>query len=287
MQKAIDWQTLASRIEKGNCTPFVGAGTARYYIPDAKNLTKTWRKEFGLPIKTNADLTDAAQFLALETDSMRPKEILADMIDKKHTGKPFQSDDPYMILARLPVKIYMTTNYDSLLERAISQANRQPKTKICGWHIGIRDQDAEDEIPTVANPWVYHLHGHYKLPESMVLTEDDYTHFLVNFGEALSFLDSRIHEAITRKTLLFLGYSLKDSTFRVLFRALFTRFEYPVHRRNITVQLPREGKYQADQRAHELWAEYFRSFSADVYWGSIEKFLNELTPHVPGLESTA
>ena len=45
-------------------------------------------------------------------------------------------------------------------------------------------------VPTPANPLVYHLHGHLEMPQSLVLTEDDYLEFLVRI--------SRRHERCCR-----------------------------------------------------------------------------------------
>jgi len=45
------------------------------------------------------------------------------------------------------------------------------------------------------NPVVFHFHGSYEIPESLVLTEDDYFDFLVNISRDEDLIPARIQQA--------------------------------------------------------------------------------------------
>ncbi len=82
--------------------------------------------------------------------------------------------------------------------------------------------------PDSTRPIVYHLHGHRSVPESLVLTEDDYIDFLVRISGDSALLPPIIQSSLTNKMLLFVGYSLADWTFRVIFRGLLLSTRPPL-----------------------------------------------------------
>jgi hypothetical protein len=96
-------------------------------------------------------------------------------------------DEPHRMLAELPLPVYVTTDYDSnMMEALKTQPMREPKRELCRWWGDSRDQpsifDSSYE-PTVANPVVFHLHGHMDTPESMLVTEDDYLDYVAVAGK--------------------------------------------------------------------------------------------------------
>ena len=87
---------------------------------------------------------------------------------------------------------------------------------------------------------MYHLHGHHGTPESLVLTEDDYIDFLVRVSrEATTCCPTVVQKALRSKMLLFIGFSLADWTFRVIFQGLIaTRPAFWAAIPHVSVQLP-------------------------------------------------
>jgi hypothetical protein len=84
------------------------------------------------------------------------------------------------------------------------------------------------------------------IPETMVLTEEDYETFLLGFGVNDNIVPSGVRIAISQYPLLFVGYSLRDWSFRVLFRAVIKEYEQNAGVLGITVQLsPSEVTDQA------------------------------------------
>ena len=89
------------------------------------------------------------------------------------------------LLAELPLPIYMTTNYDDFMFRALLARKKNVQKELCRWNKSIQEQPSLFDmgfVPTPENPVVYHLHGHKDHVGSLVLTEDDYLEFLVSIS---------------------------------------------------------------------------------------------------------
>ena len=149
------------------------------------------------------------------------KELSVSELCKFLEHPRLDSRNPLMLLAHLPLPIYLTTSYHSFLEMALAKARRAYEVEICPWHDNLNipsvfERD-KNYSPTPERPLVYHLHGLDKYPESLVLTEDDHLDFLTNVSD-------RIHDKVTAalrlSSLVVLGYHLPDWGFRVLFRGI-------------------------------------------------------------------
>ncbi len=177
-----DWENLLKKIDRGSCVPFLGAGACYGSLPLGGDIAREWAEKYHYPMADTGDLVRVSQFLAVEYDLTYPKELV---LERLGSGSPpdFRAvDEPHGVLADLPLKIYLTTNYDDFMVKALASRCRDPKREFCRWNELIREQptlfDAEPTYePTVARPLVYYLHGHTD-PNSVVLTEDDYLTFL-------------------------------------------------------------------------------------------------------------
>jgi SIR2-like domain len=211
-------------------------------------------------------------------------------LDKKQ--QPFNLNDdsePLNVLAKLPLPVYITTNYDDLLFAAIEHhgraVNRKPEFEICKWNqsLGLQPKlfkRGSKFKPSVQTPMIYHLHGHKSVVDSLVLTEDDYLDFLVNMSKDIGgFLPPRIHEAIVGSSILFVGYSLADIDFRVLFRGLLGNLEKALGKMSVAVQLPYNAANRNKDKAEDYITNYFGKITdaqVHVYWGTAKKFAEEL-----------
>ena len=271
-----DWLLLLRRIKDGKCTPFLGAGACYGVLPLAREIAKDWSREYASPMTDCDDLARVAQFLAIQFDPMFPKEELLENFQSVSPPDFRAQDEPHGILADLPLPVYMTTNYDDFMVKALKDRNRDPKREFCRWNKYIKEEPSVFDTgfrPTVANPVVFHLHGHNEASESMVLTEDDYLTFLVNISRDQNIIPPRILEAFTGSSLLFIGYSLADWDFRVLFPGLVNATDPNLRRISVTVQL---APTQKELRKYQ--EKYFGEMSKGmrVYWGTAKEFLTEL-----------
>lgn len=175
----------------------------------------------------------------------------------------------------------MTTNYDDFMFKALMSRGKDPRRELCRWNGLLKKPPSVFDVgtgfrPTSANPVVFHLHGHNEVPESLVLTEDDYLDFLVNISRQQDLLPPRIQEALTGASLLFIGYRLADWDFRVLFRGLVTSKEGSLRRVSVAVQLPPGAQEHEGLVAQSYLTDYFEEIKVRVYWGTAQEFVSEL-----------
>lgn len=277
-----DWNRLLRRIKAGKCTPFLGAGACVNLLPTGSEIAAEWAQEHGYPMEDRSNLVRVAQYLAVQNDPMFPKE---ELLDKWFSNIPYQQlitpDIPHSILARLPLPIFITTNYDNFMVRALSAVGKEPHREVCRWNSLIEQKFrnrpsvfADDEFePDEGHPVVFHLHGCDDMHESLVLTEDDYIDFLVRVSAGKDNpLPPRIQQAIAETSLLFIGYSLNDINFRVLFRGIINSVERSLGRSSFTIQFP---KPEQNSATHYI-EKYFGEMKIQVIWSDAREFTHEL-----------
>lgn len=180
-----DWDSILKRIAKGNCTPFLGAGASSQRIGVATDIAAHWADKYEYPLPDKNDLMRVAQFRAVTGDPVEPKEDMADLCRKAKPPDFSDVHEIHRVLADLPLKTYLTTNYDDFMFQALTAVRKKPRQEICRWNRHIQEQynsifDVEPlYAPDQSNPLVFHLHGCAYEPHSMVLTEDDYVDFLL------------------------------------------------------------------------------------------------------------
>jgi len=278
-----DWDTLLTRISNQKCTPFLGAGVCFGVLPLACEVADKWAKEFGYPLSDCSDLARVAQFLAVERrDFVLPKMKIAELFKEIPPPNFKDPNEPHGVLANLPLPIYITTNYDDFMVQALRSRGKDPKLVLCRWNRYIKDQKSRPSfestikfIPSPANPVVFHLHGYREVPESLVLTEDDYLDFLVNISRDQKLIPPSIQGALS-SSLLFIGYRLADWDFRVIFRGVIGSIENSLSGLNVAVQLPPEDSKIDPKKAQEYLSKYFANTRIQVYWGTAKEFLAEL-----------
>ena len=183
--------------------------------------------------------------------------------------------NPLLLLAALPLPIYLTTSYHNFLEVALEKARKEPRPEICRWHDGLRsiasvfEQD-EDYEPTPEQPLVYHLHGLDEYPPSLVLTEDDHLDFLANISRDAGAIHPRVNRALTESSLILLGYSLRDWDFRGLFRGVIKPRPQSLRMTNVAIQLEETALEK------EFVRRYLRQVEFEVEWADTSQFIQEL-----------
>jgi len=133
--------------------------------------------------------------------------------------------------------------------------------------------------PTEQNPLIYHLFGHLKEPDSVVLTEDDYFDYLIGVTRDKDLIPPIVRRALADTALLFLGFRMEDWDFRVLFRSLMSQEGRRRRSRyaHVAVQIdPEEGRIQEPERARRYLESYFQGADISIYWGSVFDFVREL-----------
>jgi hypothetical protein len=280
------WQEIIGAIEAGECTPFIGAGASSKHFQVGAGLAGVLADKHGYPFDDKKDLAQVAQFISIHklATPLLKHEVASNF---SNASPDFRDrDDPHGVLADLPLSVYITTNYDDLMCQALLSRSRQPLRAVCPWYtqdsaklLEARKPFRQPEPASPKTPVVYHLHGHHAAPESLVLTEDDYIEFLVQASKNKNLLPPIIKEALSSRMLLFIGYSLHDWTFRVLFRGLLAVQPSYAQYSHLSVQLPPDGlnvPNDKQDRVMEYLDEYFSRQKISVFWGNVHDFAGQL-----------
>ena len=73
------WQTLIRNIDRGRCTPFLGAEAAAGALPPRSQIAQEWAERFGCPLAERDDLSRVAQFMA-QGDRLLPRYEMVDRL---------------------------------------------------------------------------------------------------------------------------------------------------------------------------------------------------------------
>jgi hypothetical protein len=286
--KSSDWNYLLKRIQRGECTPILGADANFMVCPSVADIARQLAKDYGYPLDDLHDLARVAQFITSIAPS-NPKELLHDLLSDLQVLNASDPEAPYNVLAAMPFPLYITTNHDDQLEQSLIQRGKQPQRMLWVWNHTLTANRAwilkagftlEVDACSDRQPVVFHLFGHYAVPESLVLTEDDYLDFLVSVASSEYKLPPRILEAYSHTPLIFIGFHHKDWSFRVLLRAMAATVTAHRPRLNITVQLPLLTETTPEPsrlKAQEFLNAYFQNKSVrGVYWGTAYQFAADL-----------
>ena len=283
--KEEDWKVLITRIKDKKCTPILGTGMRSRVVTLRSKIAQEWTEEEGYPLDDSSNLARVARFLSLKYDAEYTRRKLVDQMATITPPLYTDPDNPYKILADLPLPVFITTSYDDFMFRALKNAEKEVKREICRWNKSISDTPSifsDGYSPTVANPVVFHFHGVTEELDSLVLTEDDYFEFLVNVSKDPKLIPSRIEQAMTDSSLLLLGFRLSDWDFRVMFHLLASYLEITMSRTHVAVQIapvPDEAPEDQKKRVQgymNLYFEKYKRLNIRIYWGTSREFLLEL-----------
>lgn len=198
-------------------------------------------------------------------------------------------EDPLRLLARLPLKIFVTTGYSDFLERALIAEDKTPRTQLCFCRVGKSHIRAEhlpdrDFKPTATNPAVVHLYGLEDYTNTLILSEDDYMNFLMNAVEEINSQDyfpSYLRGALPESSLILLGYHMQDWDFRTLFRFGSRVRKIEAVDDEITPSIaiqfkPSLERKEIEARSLQYLEKYFAKRNFRVMWTGAEEFVYEL-----------
>jgi hypothetical protein len=290
-----------------------------------QQLTKKWAEKIEYPMSDSYNLARVAQFRQVESgfpegarieyikflierllkineDDEEYKDTVA-RIRKRSQATLFSDvaqqldyprfepgiEDPLRLLAKLPLRIYITTSYSNFLERALIAEEKTPRTQLCFCRVGkshIRSEHLPDRDfrPTPTNPAVVHLYGLEDYTNTLILSEDDYMNFLMNAVEEINSQDyfpSYLRGALPESSLILIGYHMQDWDFRTLFR-----FGSRVRKAeavddeitpSIAIQFkPTLGRKEIEDRSLQYLEKYFAKRNFRVKWTGAEEFVYEL-----------
>ncbi|MEA2335070.1 MAG: hypothetical protein QOG40_1560, partial [Solirubrobacteraceae bacterium] len=171
-------------------------------------------------------------------------------------------------LAQLPFPLVVTTNYDRLFEKALQAAGKDPDVSVYDKSDETPPTDYPD--PTAARPFLFKIHGDIRQPGSIVITDEDYIHFILRMGKERAVPKTVLYRFSTWPTL-FIGYSLLDFNLRVLFRTL--RFSVDLAPTSYSID------HRPDPLIVSVWGERDRlvRFIAQDVWAIVPELYQRVT----------
>ena len=281
------WEDLVDQLKHKKCTPFLGAGACSGTLPLAKDIAHEWAADYNYPLSDPWDLARVGQFVSVMRNPNKPKSMLADRLRNISPPDFNQPDEIHTLLADAALPIYVTTNYDHFMTNAIEHCKRPYVEDFCRWNPITEHPDYTHRFPIIDDsfipkqekPLIYHLHGHIDCEESIVVTESDYLEFMVRLEDkSKELLPPAISSALAGRSVLFLGYSLMDWNFRIIFKSLMKRYVGSTGMPSVAVQLPPSDIVDVD-RASEYLKKYFsvlQNTEVRVFWGNVKEFTLQL-----------
>ena len=277
-----DWEFLLERINDQNCTPIIGPAFYSDSVPFS-SLINDWSRHPKYPFTDLSSLTLAAQFRSVFWDSIDPKNRVIKRLAEVATPNFASPLEPHRILAGLPLRYYITTNYDDFIFKALEVCGKQPRRDMCRWDAPQRCEELSifktGYVPDEKNPVVFHLYGYSYNKKALVLTEDDYLDFIVNVSKYPALIPPIIQEAFTDSSVLLLGYRLDDWDFRILFRTLVNYLKISPYKVHLSVQLTPLGKeapQEQKRKAQTYFKRYLNNHNIRVSWKTCQEFIAEL-----------
>ncbi len=211
----MDTTDLRQSLASGNVIAFVGAGlSVGAGLPDWYTLISELALRIGYelpPAKwaTGDALIDAAQAYLNQRGLHDLVAFLKERLDT--TGR--SPTAAHLALARLPIPLVFTANYDDLLERAYRDVGKRVR-------VVVRDTDIPfmDRQPGAVN--LVKLYGDLDQPDTIVLARQQYESFFLQHPQMVKLLETELGRA----DMLYLGWSHTDPHFGLVFGELLNRF---------------------------------------------------------------
>ena len=184
---------VAEELDSQRLVIFVGAGCSiSAGLPSWKELIDDILRKYSIKTK-ETHLIRLATRLERELSPLKFREE----ISKRLRLKPETATHLHDELVSLDVNLFVTTNYDHLLDDAFKKYGHSPR-------IVYKDEDLPSIDPTQKT--IVKLHGDIDSPSSLVITSTDYARYKTRHRGFVDWLRG----TLSRYSILFLGTSFDD-----------------------------------------------------------------------------
>ncbi|MEM8930054.1 MAG: CHAT domain-containing protein [Acidobacteriota bacterium] len=309
------WRSIVASVRAGTVVPIVGPDTAEHVYGSTRRIAERLSHRHAYPLAPHDrdDLAKVTQYLSVrESRSLARDEVVEhtarairqlhpDLVHDETRSLPKLLDriverqgdvDPLRVLAKLPARVFVNACPDPLLLKTLKAEGRSPQALLSQWRLDADQHPSapDTDEPTPERPIVHHVFGVLGKADSLVMTEDDFFDYLIA-AVAYKLIPGSVRGALTRGSLLFLGFRLDDWTFRVLFRLIMAqggrqRLHDFAH---VGVQVDPAEHDLADVEQARLYLDQYFGAGRDappisIYWGSSHDFLGELAEQLDTMD---
>lgn len=201
-------KALIQSTKHGDLVPLIGSGISQPSGIASWNIIIEVIKQF---LIESGEVDSTTDFNMYETPdayfskSSKKNEFQDFLIETVDSG--FKPNFLHEILAKIPFKSILTTNWDALIETELSKSQKI--------NIIYNDSTATRWKETLATQ-VIKFHGTVKFPESVIFGLGSYA----NFYTKSSTLMDLLRTIIATRPILFLGFGMNDSFFNTLLSSI-------------------------------------------------------------------
>jgi len=207
--------SLLRDIENKECIVFLGAGasTEGFSFYTGENLIDVLAEKCKYPKRSVHSLPKVAQYFCDTLDGGLKGRLLREIRGYIDSYMEYgELNNLVTEVNRLIAKIgffrtIITTNWDVFMERELNVLPIVRDADLVYWDDSKRQ--------------VIKMHDCISQPETMVVTENDYNDFIQQRLDCP--INNKIKDLMATKTFLFLGYSLRDSSFQIIHEGILKR----------------------------------------------------------------
>jgi hypothetical protein len=230
-------RTYVKDLEEGAAAVFAGAGLSRTSgFVNWSELLSEIAEELGLSVELEHDLISVAQYHVNKKNSSTglARKILEEFSEQA------EPSEAHKILARLPIRTYWTTNYDTLIEDSLKDNYRVADVK----------RKVDDLITTrpKRDAVIYKMHGDVDSPGAAVLYKAQYEQYYKTHEGFVTALSGDL----ISKTFLFIGFSFTDPNLDYI----LSRLHVPDNHRRTHYCFLRKEPAKCQDKEDEATASY-------------------------------
>ena len=206
---------------RGELLDILNSGTAWALVGSGPSVDSGYPSWERLIARILSELDDSSRKV-IEADSIYSKSFTSENFARcfsrieEHIGRPkleallrsqmVQPRPPgelVKLIVDLPFAAYLTTNYDDLLERALSSSGQR------GWISVGNSANEVRKVSGAASQVVWHVHGCATMPNtesSLVLSEKDYDDLYLNESQAIH----QLKGLLTNHRIVVIGFGFRD-----------------------------------------------------------------------------
>ena len=196
MEQDVFIENYVKALKENNAVVFAGAGlSVELGFFNWRQLLSPIAKRLDLDIEEEYDLASLAQYFV---DSVGGRGELNQILVEQYHTMNVKLSEKHRILARLPVQLFWTTNFDNLIEQALIDAGKTPDVKKT-------QDDLSINLPK-RDAIVYKMHGDISAAADTVLTKHEYE----DYNKNRELFSNAFKTDFISRTFLFIGFSFTD-----------------------------------------------------------------------------
>lgn len=255
---------------------FIGSGISRKAgYANWQDILRECAEEIGLEVDKENDLITLAEYYVRDKLRTKINQTIAEYFDDSK-GNPVEV---HRIISTLPISSIWTTNYDTLLERCLNNADISNSV--------ITDDKSYSNLNRSAKVKIHKIHGDVKNASECVITRKDYE----KFEEQHDIVLSELKGEMCTNSFLFLGYGFNDTDIQHILSKIRLAYEENHPQRHFCIlekvkrsNYKEEDDFEYDQKRQSHHVADMQSYGINVVlvnsYDEIESILKEISLRV-------